>query len=114
MPEINQDEVLNLLKNEVANFVQIDVSNKEMTTLIGSPSVLRKILFFIGDTVWPDWYENAKGRKIYLKYAEDCKDGTLVLANKNFYDAAGSKIPNLLDLHGINYRFQYKIPIDLS
>jgi hypothetical protein len=71
------------------------------TAIKGPPAILRKIVFWIGDVVWPDWSGNAKGREIYLKYADGCEDGELNVFNKGFFDKAWPRVQLHLTIDGV-------------
>lgn len=71
------------------------------TQFNGTPTNLRKIIFAVGDVVWPDWIMHDDGREIYLKYAEGCNDGEINIANKNFLDRAWPRVAKHLAVDGI-------------
>ncbi len=77
------------------------------TTFKGSPTVLRKIIFWVGDVVWPGWYENEQGKETYLGYANSCEAGELSLQDDKFLDIAWPTVSAHLEVDGI---FVYVVP----
>jgi hypothetical protein len=71
------------------------------TTFKGNPNVLRKIIWWIGDVVWPGWFFDEKGRKSYLDYAETCSKGLIQISEKNFLEIAWPKVAKHLDVDQI-------------
>lgn len=80
----------------------VHVENEEdHTVFTGSPHILRNIIWYVADVVWPGWYEHKKGRSVYLKYADECKDSVLKIADKGYLDKAWSKVRAKLEIDGV-------------
>lgn len=69
------------------------VENRDgSTTFYSHPTTLRKIIFWVGDVVWPGWYEDDEGRAQYEKYAKDAKDGRIDIYEKGFLDVSWPRV----------------------
>lgn len=68
------------------------------TTMKARPETLRKVVFWLGDVVWPKWCEDTTGRRIYLEYADGCADGEISVANAGFLDRAWPTVKRHLEV----------------
>lgn len=69
--------------------------------IAGHPAAVRKVMLWVADVVWPGWCENDEGRKIYMGYADSCKDGVVLMARRNFFDAAKTQVMKHLEVDGV-------------
>lgn len=83
------------------NNVVLVEREKHNTKLKACPMILRRIVFWIGDVIWPDWYNTENGKKAYLGYADKVEDGELSVCNKYFFDVAWPRIQKHLEADGI-------------
>lgn len=96
------DFTIKVDKDQINSTNILIVENQDTYTVFrGHPTLLRKIVFWLGDVVWPGWYENEKGRETYLKYADDCSKGTVSLQDKGFLEVAWPQIKRHLDVDGV-------------
>lgn len=73
------------------------------------PETVRRALFIVADTVWPEWCESKSGRKTYLGWATECTKGNGAnFARKSFLDAALLKIIKHMEVDGVEVVIETK------
>lgn len=90
---------IDIEKDQIDSPNVLIVENGEgSTTFRGHPTLLRKVIFLVGDVVWPGWCEDPKGRETYLGYADQGKNGSITLVDKGFLEIAWPKVEQHLKL----------------
>lgn len=62
--------------------------HRTAVVLKAKPATLRKVVFWTGDVVFPDWCESPSGREAYIGYANHCKDGSVSVWRAAYFDIA--------------------------
>lgn len=100
MPEFNISSGDEVTKNPTVVFVE---NGDNVTIFRGTPTNIRKIIFWIGDVVAPGWFEDEKLRETYMGYVDNdqVKRGEVELAEDGFLATAWDRVKSHLAVDGV-------------